>query len=352
MNNRASLSRKATIEDVARLAGVGKSTVGRALSGRGYVSAEVLERVQLAAKEVGYVPNLAARQLKSSESAIVGVLVSDLRNTFYAEVASGIEEVIADSEYYMVLATDHHRADRQDLAVRTFAGMNAAGVILTPAAIRGSVAGYFAERNVPVVELDDRSVNAPRSATVLTDGAVGVQAGVEHLLAHGHRRIGAIFYGTELLAGAGRREGYLAALLGAGIAVDDRITRCLADGTGAEAARLATHELLACADDLTAIVATNELHCLGVIEALREAGLRVPEEMSVVGFDDVPWMRATTPSVTTVAQPTVEIGEFAARSMISLLDGRLPVNPIAFLAPKLLVRDSVAPPRSRKKTTT
>jgi LacI family transcriptional regulator len=303
----------------------------------------VRERVQRAAEEVGYVPNLAARQLKSSESGIVGVLIVDLRNAFYADVASGIEEVIADSRYYMVLATDHHRPERQALAVRTFAGMNAAGVILTPSHVRGSVATYFADRNIPLVEIDDRTVLAPRSAAVLADGRAGVQLGVEHLFAHGHRRIGAVFYGTGLLAGAERRDGFFDAFRNAGLEVDERRLRDASDG--AEAARHATRELLAVSSDLTAIVATNELHCLGVMEALWESGVRVPEDVSVLGFDDVPWMRTTTPPITTIAQPTVDIGQFAARTMISLLEGSTPERAVTRLTPTLVPRGSVAAPR-------
>jgi LacI family transcriptional regulator len=300
------------------------------------------------------VPNLAARQLKSSESGIVGVLLADLRNSFYAEVASGIEEVLASSEYYMVLATDHHRLDREDVAVRTFAAMNAGGVILTPSQVKGAVAKYLVARNVAVVELDDRTVNVARSATVLVDGVTGVRLGVEHLVQQGHRRIAAVLWDIGLQAGSERRDGYLEALNAAGIAVDDRIIRAVPDGT--EAARSAARDLLANQSGFTAIIATNELVCLGVMEAIWEAGVRVPDDLSVVGFDDVPWMRTTTPPLTTVAQPTVEIGRFAAQAMISLLEGRAPDDAVTRLAPRLIVRGSVAAPqvsaKSRHKPTT
>lgn len=337
--------RDATIGDVARLAGVGKSTVGRALSGRGYVSAALRERILDAARQVGYVPNLAARQLKASDSGIVGVLLPDLRNTFFAEVASGIEEVIASSDYYMVLATGRHRSEREAVAVRTLSSMKAGGVILTPSQNRGSVAQYLAARDVAVVEIDDRTVEVPRSASVMVDGCVGVRAAVEHLIDHGHRRIGAVLWGTDQLTGKDRQAGYVKALRAAKIPLDKGIMHTVPDGTEV-AKRVATQ--LVTDREVTAIVATNELACLGVMEAIWEAGVRVPDDISIVGFDDVPWMRTTTPPMTTVAQPTVEIGMFAARAMIAMLEGRAPDKPVTRLTPTLVNRGSVGKPGRRR----
>ena len=336
-------TKSATIYDIARTAGVGKSTAARALSGRGYVSDDVLERVLRAAERVGYVPNLAARQLKSSQSGIVGVLLADLRNPFYAEVASGIEEVLAASEYYMVLATDNRNLKREELAVRTFTSMKAAGVILTPSQVRGQVASYLVARNVAVVEIDERTVDVSRSAAVLVDSVSGVGQGVKYLVENGHRRLAAVLWDVDRQAGSERRDGYVEGLRAAGITVDEGLVRSVPDGP--EGARLATRDLLAKDDRFTAIVVTNELVCLGVMEAIWEAGLRVPQNLSVVGFDDAPWMRTTSPPITTVAQPTVEIGRRAARAMISLLEGSEPEFVVARLAPELIVRGSagVAP---------
>jgi LacI family transcriptional regulator len=286
--------------------------------------------------------------LKANESGLVGVLVADLRNGFYAEVACGVEEVLAASEYVMVLATDHRSLERQGLAVRTFASMQVAGVILTPSYVSGAVAKDLVSQKVAVVEIDERTVDVKRSAAVMVDGVTGVRQAVQHLIEQGHRRIAGVLWDVERQAGAERRDGYLDALRAAGLSVQDAIVRTVPDGS--ERARLATHDLLERRDEFTAIVATNELVCRGVMEALGEAGVRVPQELSVIGFDDAPWMRMTTPAVTTVAQPTMEIGRFAANAMISLLEGSDPPAPITRLAPSLVLRGSVSGARNDAKS--
>lgn len=306
-----------TLTDVAAAAGVSRSTASRALTGRGYTGVEVRARVRAAAEALGYVPDANARSLKQRSSKVVGLVVSDLRNPFYAELAAGASRALSERGYGMVLVDDGAHADHELDAARTLLAIRAAGVLITP--VSPDSTRFLRERGMRVVEVDRKFT--PGCDAVLVDNVDGARRATDHLLALGHRRVALVIDETEWSTGSGRLEGYTQALAEAGIEpAADRILRC---GFGAEDAEQVVGEALDRPGEVpTALFAVNNLVAEGVWRALGKRGLVPPRGISVVAFDDLPWMSMTDPGVTTVAQPVFEIGVRAVELLLRQRRGR------------------------------
>jgi LacI family transcriptional regulator len=329
--------RPVTLADVARLAGTSPSTASRALSGRGYVSAAARVRLLAAAEQLGYVPNASARTLKQQTSRVVGVVVSDLGNQFYAGLAAGIEETLRSVDYQMVLISDNSESAHEVEGARTFVAMRAAGVILTPVGHEG--AALLARHGVDVVEVDRRVAKVPCDAVVV-DNEQGAREATAHLLAAGHRRIGLLVARTDWTTDVGRLNGYRAAHAAAGVPIDEHLIVPIAFHARDAEQRIAA---LLDIEAPTAIFAANNLLAEQAWHVLRRRDLAIPGDISLVAFDDVPWMAMTDPGITAVAQPTVEMGRRAARLLLRRLDdaGREPT--VECLQPSLIIRESTAP---------
>jgi LacI family transcriptional regulator len=327
-------ARPITLADVAREAGTSASTASRALSGRGYVAPDVRKRLLATADRLGYVPNLSARTLKQRTSRVVGVVVSDLANQFYAALASGIETTLRAASYQMVLLGDNSDAGQELTGVRTFLSMRAPGVIITPAS--NSAADLLVSRGVAVVEVDRRLATATCDAVVI-DNERGARAAVEHLLGLGHERIGLLMAKTTWTTDAGRLEGYRAALTSAGLKVDRKlivkVATHAADATGRIAALLDEQQP-------TAIFAANNVLAEQAWQVLRARRLSIPRDISLVAFDDVPWMGMVQPAITAVAQPTYEMGRRAALLLLRRLEDPTCGRTVEVLEPKLITRGS------------
>jgi LacI family transcriptional regulator len=330
-------TRPATLADVAREAGTSPSTASRALSGRGYVSPAARARLLEVADQLGYIPNASARTLKQKRSRIVGVVVSDLGNQFYARLAAGIEQTLREADYQMLLLGDNSESAEETAAARTFLAMRAAGVIMTP--VGNEAAGMLATLGVAVVEIDRRLAHVPCDAVVI-DHEPAAREATAHLLELGHRRVGLLVTETDWTSDAGRLHGYRVAHAEAGTPVDEglvvrvpfhapdadeRIERLLRDGAP------------------TAIFAANNLLAEQTWHLLRRQGLRLPEDISLVAFDDVPWMGMVEPGITAVAQPAFEMGRRAALRLLERLDEPGGERAVDVLEPELVVRGSTAP---------
>ena len=329
--------RAVTLADIAREAGTSASTASRALSGRGYVSADARERLVAAAERLGYVPNASARTLKQKRSRVVGVVVSDLRNQFYARLAAGIEQTLRAADYQMVLLSDNNENGEELAGARAFLAMRAPGVILTP--VGQDAASLLSRHGVAVVEVDRRLATIACDAVVI-DNERGAREATEHLLGLGHRRVALLVVATEWTTDAGRIRGYRAALRDAGIAVDERlILRIEAQAPDAE------ERIAALFDELepTAVFAANNLLAEQAWRVLRRRGLALPGDVSLVAFDDMPWMSMVDPGITTVAQPTDELGREAARLLVRRVEDPLCEPTEACLEPTLVVRGSTGP---------
>lgn len=326
-----------TLADLAREAGTSRSTASRALSGRGYVSPAARRRLIAAADRLGYVPNASARTLKQRRSHVVGVIVSDLGNQFYARLAAGIEQILRERGYHMVIVGDNSDGNEELTAARTFLAMHAPGVIITPGA--PDATAFLLRRGVPVVEVDRRMSETPCDAVVI-DNVRGGRVAVEHLLALGHTRIAHLGVHTDWTSDAGRLEGYRLAHAAAGVPVDERlILRVeLHDESGTE--RIAN---LLARERPTAVFAANNILAQQAWRAVRARGLALPGDVSLVGFDDVQWMEMVSPAITVVDQPTFELGRRAAALLLRRLDEPDSAPTVELLQPSLLVRGSTAP---------
>lgn len=329
--------------DVAIMAGVSTSTASRAMSGRGYVSAPVKAQVTQAAERLGYVPDGIARSLRARATRVVGVLISDIGNPFYAEVANGIESELRSRGYQMLLADSDGRPEDEQIALRTFQAMRTAGLIITPAVPASDAVERLVRIGMPVVEVDRVTTDGSCDA-VLVDNERGAYQATRHLIEMGHRRIGLVVGEVSYTSGAGRLDGYRSALLEAELPVDEDIIRHTSFHPAD--ARQIPAELLAAHPEITALFATNSVLAHGALRAIREGGRKVPRDLSLVAFDDAPWMEFAEPGITTVSQPTAELGRAAASLLLDRLAGDLTGRPVTRHLPTRLVRrESTGPPR-------
>ena len=330
--------RQPTLADLAREAGTSASTASRALSGRGYVSPIVRDRLLEVAERLGYVPNASARTLKQRTSRVVGVAVTELGNQFYARLAAGIEQVLREADYQIVLVSDNSDREQELACARAFLAMRAAGVIITPA--DREAAALLARSGVGVVEVDRRLAEVPCDAVVI-DNELGGRIATTHLLESGHRRIGLLVANTDWTTDVGRLRGYCAAHALAGVELDERLIVPIgfhAADTEERIARLLDEQAP------TALFAANNLLAEHAWNVIRDRGLRLPHDISLVGFDDVQWTSMVEPGITVVAQPTLELGRRAAALLLRRIDD--PDGELGFecLEPTLVVRGSVAQP--------
>jgi LacI family transcriptional regulator len=340
-NRPATPIRPVTLADIARAAGTSASTASRALSGRGYVSEEARQRLREAAERLGYVPNHSARTLKQQTSRVVGVAVSDLGNQFYANLAAGIEQTLREAEYQMILVSDNSDETQELACARTFLAMRAAGVIITPA--DRAAAALLSRNGVDVVEVDRRLAEVPCDAVVL-DNERGAKDATTHLLELGHRRVALLVADTDWTSDAGRLQGYRDGHAELGVPVDEKLILPL--GFHAPDTEVQIAALLG-AEKPTAIFAANNLLAEHAWNVLRRLRLRLPDDVSLVGFDDVPWMAMVQPGITVVAQPTVEMGRRAAQLLLRrTLDPDCP-RAVETLDPTLVLRGSTAAPATQ-----
>lgn len=341
------LPRRATIRDVAAAADVSQSTASRALSGNGYVAPAVRLRVHESARRFGYVPDATAQHLRRQVSRTLGLVVTDLANSFYAELASGVARQAVERGYVCML-TNTQPAPLQGSAdeatddtetVRTFVGLRAAGVILTPSS---SAAGEFLHRHhIPVVEVD-RQFAEGASDAVVVDNVTAAREATAALVADGHRRIALLIDETRWTTGRDRLAGYRLALQDAGLPAEPAMV--VSSGWDVAAAQSAARSVLAGAHRPTAVFAVNNVLAEGVWRAATELGLRVPADLSVVSFDDAPWMSMVTPPVTVVAQDVVALGRTAVDVLVDRLaaPGR-PARTVV-VPYRLVRRGSTGPP--------
>lgn len=343
------LSEPATLRDVARLAGVHPGTVSRALNPqtRGLVNERTARRVLDAAHELGYRPNPIARGLRTNRSHTIGVLVPDLMNPLFAGIVRGIEDGLSVAGYTPLIANTDNDADRERGAFEAMSARQVDGFI---AATARRDHWLLAER-VPTglkLVLVNRRVDSDAIPAVTGDDHEGVRLAVEHLADLGHRRIANVAGSQTLYTGWSRHRGFLDAMGEYGLELEPDLVAFSETFTVSEGERCCG-ELLDRRGDLTAIVAGNDLLALGCFDALEARGLRCPGDVSVVGYNDMPFVDRFRPALTTVRVPHYELGATAAELMLEQLQSvQVPPRQLA-LAPELVVRSSTASPRERNR---
>jgi LacI family transcriptional regulator len=335
----ANPARRATIREVADAAGVSRSTASRALTGHGYVAPQVRDRVRAVAHELGYVPDATARHLRRQASQSIGVLLSDLSNPFYAGLAAGISMQARKRQYTMMLADDGGSPEVEAEAAETFVALRVAGVIVTP--VSAQIGAYLARQRIPVIEVD-RQFSAGACDAVLVDNGSAAQTVTRQLIDLGHRRIALVIDEMHWTTGRDRLAGYRAAFAAAGLPQDDSLV--VTAGWDVDAARIEIHKLLSRADPPTAVFAANNLLAEAAWRAAAELSRSIPEQLSLVCFDDVPWMSMVTPGVTSVAQDTFALGEAAVSQLVERIQS--PAAPVrtVLLSASVVSRGSTAPP--------
>lgn len=331
----------AKIQDVAKRAGVSISTVSRVLNGKDHVNEDVIARVRIAAQELQYQPSRAARALRANQATIIGLLITDIQNPFFTELVRGVEDVAQRNGYSLILCNSDEDPQKEQQYIEVLCAERVAGAIVVPTREQQRALKLFHKHTIPVVTVD-RRVKDDETDAVLVDNIRGAREATAHLITNGYRRIGMISGPLTTTTGRERLEGYRQALREAGREHDPSLERI--GSFMVESGRQLTYELLDMENPIDALFAANNLMTLGVLAALNERQRRIPDDIAVVGFDEMPWASLDAVSLTTVAQPVYEIGSTAALRLFQRLQ-----NPTALtrqeivLAPTLRIRKSTRP---------
>lgn len=306
-----------TLTDVARLAGVSPSTVSRIINGTAKVSDHKRRAVLAAIEAVNFAPNLMAQALKKGRSMTIGIVVQDFGSPFFDETLRCVDDGLKGTGYTSVIASGHWSEEEEIARIRQLAGRKVDGVILLSGRSGSAAIAQLAAQR-PIVATGC-AVEARNAHGFTLDNAFGAGLAVRHLLDLGHRRIAFIAGRAGHQDARARLAGYRQALLEEGIGFDEAL---VADGDFRETGGMAAvARLLASGQQFTAIFAANDLSAFGARLALYRKAIRVPEDISLVGFDDLPGAAYTTPPLTTVRQPLYEMGRIAAGAVLRLING-------------------------------
>jgi DNA-binding LacI/PurR family transcriptional regulator len=331
----------ASIKDVAQLAGVSSATVSRVLAGKPHVREDVRQRVLQAVKQLGYQPSRVARSLRVRSSQIIGLIISDIQNPFFTALVRAVEDQAYAHQYAIFLCNSDENSHKEALYIDLMLSERVAGVILTPTRETGSPARKLQEAGIPVVVVD-RRIRDMDLDTVVLDNVAAAHSLVAHLIAQGHRRIGAVLASAAITTGAERCQGYQLALAESGIPGDPALVR-----TGLPREVLGyqfTSELLDLPEPPTALFTGNNLLTIGALRAIHERNLSIPKDLSLVAFDDMEWTSLISPKLTVVAQPTYAMGRTAAELILRrIADPGHPSEQIIF-KPELQIRESTGQP--------
>jgi LacI family transcriptional regulator len=332
----------ATIKQIADATGVHPSTVSRALDPRKrhLVADDVAKRIASHAEALGYQPNRLAAGLRLGRSDLIGVLLPDIANPVFAPILGGITEVLSAEGFAPIVADAGNASSQQISFVETLLSQRVDGLILATVSQDDELVGFCIERGLPVV-LVNRSEARDRVSSVVSDDDLGMRLAVDHLVGLGHRGIAHIAGPLSTSTGLLRRDGFEQAMSHHGLTG----SVCEATAYTRQAGAEATTRILDTGDKINAIVAANDLLALGALDALKRRALRCPDDISIVGHNDMPFMDVVSPPLTTVRIEHREMGRRAARMLIDAIKtGSSDIRHVV-LRPELIVRDSTRAPR-------
>lgn len=336
----------ATIEDVARAAEVSIATVSRYTNGRtAGMSEATQDRLRIAIDQLGYVPNAAARSLKTGRSKLIGVVIANIAHMYWSTMLEGIEEGCRAMGYSVLISSAGNDRESQDRYMQTLLNQNVAGLLLNPVFADEATLSKWAAIKRPVIMLD-RTYPQLRNPLVAIDNVHGARLATQHLIDHGHRDIGLISWGIDGLSNRQERlDGFLATLSEHGLTVKPgRIG--FARESWDDGVRV-TREMFGKPDPPTAVFCGNMDLSLQVLSALRQLGLRVPADVSLIGFDDAPWDPLLDPPLSAVAGAPFRLGKLAALRLCRAIEQGTPVRPHdSRFRPVLVPRSSVSVPRT------
>lgn len=332
--------KRITLKDVAREADLSVTIASRVLSKYGYFSEETKSKVLKAAEKLNYKPDIIARGLKTRQTKAMGVIVSDVLTFFFTTLVRGIEDVASQSGYSVILCnSDEDTVKERDYLLALYE-RNVDGLIISPSTGNHSYLKKLARGGMPLV-LVDRGVRGLKVSTIIVDNEAGSYEAVNYLMSLGHRRIGIITGLKGVTTSEERLAGYKKALEENHISLEPELIK---EGDyRSEKAQKAGGDFIRMKHPPTALFVSNEPMTSGVLLALKENKVKIPEEMAVIGFDDPVWAPLTEPALTTVSQPSYFMGTLACQALLKEIKGvghsKIPSEDI-ILKPKLIIRES------------
>lgn len=327
------------IKEVAARAKVSTATISRTINQSEVVSPKTAERVWQAIRELGYYPNTQARALVSGKSRIFGLIISDISNPFFPELVKAFEDTAILHAYEVIVANTDYKSDRMGLCVRRMIERKVDGVAIMTSEIDRPLLDELSRRHLPIVFLDMGKVK-PLISNISVDYARGVRESVQHLVSLGHKKIGFISGPSDLKSARTRRNAFLECLRECGISDKHQI---IVEGNHrVDGGQSAMREMLARPTPPTAVLTSNDLSAIGALHAIQNAGLRVPQDISVVGFDDIELSQYTQPPLTTVRLSRDELGRKAFHALYQAAEGTTTVGQEIKIATSLVIRESTA----------
>jgi len=338
-----------TIKDIARKAGVAHTTVSRALRGSSLISPATTERVRKIAAEMGYHPSAAARSLKTNRSQALGVIVSSIDDPYFSEILQGIEEAAQDSGYSLFMAASQRDSERERHIVQVMREHRVDGVIICSTSFSAEQSQQFLKYGIPIVAVNNQAAEDYRYS-IYHDDVDGSRQVTRHLIDLGHAHIAYLGNSLSGRTTLDRLSGFQQEMNAARLPVPPEYIHHVPGG-GAEDGLAGLEHFLSLSDRPTALVCYNDMMAIGVLQGLQAAGVQVPEQMSVTGFDNIIFSAYTNPPLTTFDQPKRFIGAEAARLLLDLLqsparDGASAQPKVRMLKGNLLVRATTAAPAS------
>ncbi|GFP32604.1 LacI family transcriptional regulator [Candidatus Hakubella thermalkaliphila] len=327
-----------TIKDLAKMANVSVATVSRVINKSGYVSPELTRRVDQAIAESGYEVNALARSLKTAKTHTIGLIIADISNPFFTSVIGGVEDIAYKHGYNLILCNTDENLEKEKLYLQVLRGKMVDGLIISPALRKANELRELLERHLNVVFMDRRIDGVPEALCVRADNLRGARMAVDYLLELGHREVALVGGPFEVTSGLERHEGYVAALREAGIEPRPELMKM--GDFRKEGAYRSTLELLQLKNRPTALFVANNLMTIGSLLAIRDMGFSIPDDISIIGFDDMDWTVLANPPLTTVAQPTYEMGVTAMELLIRQMHKEKIDQKEILLSPELRVRES------------
>ncbi len=334
-----------SIADIARIAGVSHTTVSRALRESPLISLDTRERIQRLAQEMGYTPNAIAQSLQTRRTSMIGLVVTSIDDPFLSDIVKGVEEVARVAGFSVILSATHNDPDQEMAVIETFHRRRVDGILVASSRITNKYKKRLDHIRVPTVLINSQAESQDELLHwVAVDDRAGAQLAVEHLLHLGHRSIGYLGVSCRPRSNQLRLQGYQNALAAAGMSYDDGWVviapgKEASDEEDVAAGQSLLPYLLESAS--TAVFCYNDMVAIGALIACQKRGIAVPQELSVIGFDDIRMASYVTPPLTTIHQPKVELGQLAAGVMLDLLHNRPGKNHI--LQPALVTRASTSP---------
>ncbi len=327
-----------TIKDIARLANVSTTTVSHVLNSTRKVSDDLSARVQVAIRDLEYKPNAMARALRVHSSKTLGLIIPDNSNPFFSEIALGAEDCAYRHGYSLFLCNSRHDSARELSYMSTLSTYSVDGIIVSSVSGDHHQLSEFVKTGTPIVVVD-RKVAIPDIDFIQSDHIQGARDATQHLVELGHRRIGIITGPTGVRSALDRIQGYEEVLNEHGLQTDPHLS--IIGDFQVESGHRAAREMMELHDPPTAIFACNDMMAIGALQTLRTIGYRVPEDVSLVGFDDIFLASLLDPPLTTVAQSAYTIGEMAVARLMERMNGSNNLMPQEFCLPtNLIIRKS------------